>query len=174
MWNNAASPGSSCVWLFVDISCPGNPIPTDINPEWSCFSAASPGCMRQLWWFVNFCDLYLFYVCRVLGVESAVEIVRASHTREARALLCPLCCGASGCVCGRALEWPGVCSLCASSTRWHTEVHCAPPAGGSGEVAEWGCVLSRCFRSTASLEGSFRPRLYGGTHFPPGCFNPRI
>ena len=59
-----------CVWLFVDISCPGNPILRDINPKWSCFSAASPGCIRQLWWFVNFCDLYLFYVCRMLLKEG--------------------------------------------------------------------------------------------------------
>lgn len=60
------SPCSSCVWLFVDISCPGNPTLTDINPEWSCFSTISPGCIRQLWWFVNFCDLYLFYVRCIL------------------------------------------------------------------------------------------------------------
>lgn len=78
------SPCSSCVWLFVDISCPGNPILTDINPEWSCFSAASPGCIRQLWWFVNFCDLYLFYVrCVLWGWNQLLNSSRLPQREEA-------------------------------------------------------------------------------------------
>lgn len=82
------SPCSSCVWLFVDISCPGNPILTDINPEWSCFSAASPGCIRQLWWFVNFCDLYLFYVsCILWGWNQLLKESRVSQKGSTRLFL---------------------------------------------------------------------------------------
>lgn len=81
------SPGSSCVWLFVDISCPGNPILTDINPEWSCFSAASPGCMRQLWWFVNSVTC-VYFMCR----DQRLEQSRVSHT-ESSTRPCLFCFG---------------------------------------------------------------------------------
>lgn len=130
-----------CVWLFVDISCPGNPILTDINPKWSCFSAASPGCIRQLWWFVNFCDLYLFYVCRMLSRrESTVEI---------------------GYFCQKGGSWlfpfkPLLSLLLESSV-------CAPPYGGKQGLH---CALTYKLKPNPVIEESFEMCELG---FLKGC-----